>query len=383
MTKGLLRLDLAEGRSGRAKHERLRDHFVRELLAGRLKPGQALPSENCLMQELGVARMTVRQAMGALEEDGLIRRVQGKGSFVQDDARQRLKRGQDIFALVVIETRGGYYPSLLHGFEKAVARINHQAIICSTNEDVGRQADIILQLMDKKVGGVALNPTITQPTPPSHIRQLQEHGIPVVFVHRGVEGATAPLLRLPYAEEGRMAARALLERGHRRVVFFTSELSTPTARECETAFRETMQATGDASVESVAVAEWAIAAPEEPGKPVLERLFSRADRPTAIFTTFDSMAETIYLLLMQMGLRVPEDVSLISEGGTWRQGAIAKRLTSVVVDEAATGDKAVSLLHEMRCGARPIDDNEEFTLQLGFYEGETLGAASLRKCLVS
>jgi hypothetical protein len=30
------------------------------------------------------------------------------------------------------------------------------------------------------------------------------------------------------------------------------------------------------------------------------------------------------------------------------------------------------LLHEMRCGKRPIDDNEEFVLHLELYEGETL-----------
>ena len=37
---------------------------------------------------------------------------------------------------------------------------------------------------------------------------------------------------------------------------------------------------------------------------------------TAIFTTFDSVAELIYLLLMSLAVRVPEDVALVSFGGT-------------------------------------------------------------------
>ena len=85
----------------------------------------------------------------------------------------------------------------------------------------------------------------------------------------------------------------------------------------------------------------------------LQRVFARPDPPTAIVASFDSLAETIYLLLPRLGLRVPEDVSLVGEGGAWREGAITRRLTSAVIDEVATGHKAVALLHEMRSGKRP------------------------------
>ena len=98
------------------------------------------------------------------------------------------------------------------------------------------------------------------------------------------------------------------------------------------------------------------------------------DPPTAIFASFDREAEVLYLLLQRLGLRVPQDVSLLGFGGTWREGAITRRLSSVVVDEIATGAQAVALLHEMRDGNRPIDNNEQIVLQLNLYEGETLGA---------
>ena len=81
----------------------------------------------------------------------------------------------------------------------------------------------------------------------------------------------------------------------------------------------------------------------------------------------------IYLRLTQLGLRVPQDISLLGFGGSWRDGALTRRLSSVVIDAAATGHQAVSLLHEMRCGSRPLDDNTEIVLELDLYEGETLG----------
>jgi GntR family transcriptional regulator, arabinose operon transcriptional repressor len=372
MKKGLLRLDLRKDRLGRPKYQRLRDHLANEMLAGRLKPGQAIPSENTLVQSLGLARMTVRQAMVSLESDGLIRRVQGKGNFVHEEARRKLKRGLDVFALVVPETREGFYPSLLHGFETAAAELHHQTIICRTADDVGRQAGIILQLIDKKVGGVAINPTTPQPTPAYQIRQVQERGIPVVLCHRGVEGISAPLLALPYREIGRLAGKTLAEHGHRKAAFFTAQPS-PAVRQREEGLQEAGREGGcDLRVESVYLVERPIKAREESCWAALREVFAGLDPPTAIFTSFDSMAEMIYLMLPRLGLRVPQDVSLLGCGGSWRDSALIRQITSVVVDELALGQKAVALLHEMRRGDRAIDDNEQFTMELSLSDGQTL-----------
>jgi GntR family transcriptional regulator, arabinose operon transcriptional repressor len=129
MKERLLDLDLRQESSAEPKRERLKNHFVNEIVAGRLRPGQMLPSDRCLEKILGIARMTVSQAMASLEIDGLIRRVPGKGTFVEDDVQRKLPRGLDIFALVVLETHRGFYPSLLHGFEAAAGEIHHQTII--------------------------------------------------------------------------------------------------------------------------------------------------------------------------------------------------------------------------------------------------------------
>lgn len=373
----LLRIDLGDDRSGQPKYERLKEHLVNAMAAGRLKPGQALPSVSQLARASGLAKMTVNQAMVSLENDGLIRREQGKGSFVQADARRKLNRGQDIFALVVPESRVGFYPSLLHGFETAASDVQHQTLICSTDNNVERQADIVLQLLDKEVGGVAMVPT-TMPTTPAHqVRQLQKHGVPVVFCHRRVEGISAPLLAIPFRDVGKMAGKAFAENGHQHVVLIDSH-RTPVFSAWEEGLLDALQADGNkARLESCSVANSNVMR-EEDVLAVLKNVFDRPDAPTAIFAPFDSLAEMIYMLLPRIGLRVPEDVSVVGFGGSWRESILARRLTSVVVDEIATGQKAVSLLHELRRGDRPIDDNEEFVLPVGLYEGETLAKPASR-----
>lgn len=47
------------------------------------RPGDGVPAESALAEEFGVARMTVRAALNALEADGLIERIQGRGTFVR------------------------------------------------------------------------------------------------------------------------------------------------------------------------------------------------------------------------------------------------------------------------------------------------------------
>jgi GntR family transcriptional regulator len=57
----------------------------RRINTGLWQPGQKLPTLDALALEFGVARVTVRQAMGILESEGLIWRKQGKGTFVAAD----------------------------------------------------------------------------------------------------------------------------------------------------------------------------------------------------------------------------------------------------------------------------------------------------------
>jgi len=86
-------LDLAPpvDRSGPPIHEQIARRLVAAIAAGELRAGERLPAERELSRALGVSRMTVRQALGALERDGLVRRVVGRGggTFVRERKVER------------------------------------------------------------------------------------------------------------------------------------------------------------------------------------------------------------------------------------------------------------------------------------------------------
>ncbi|MCD7852476.1 MAG: GntR family transcriptional regulator, partial [Oscillospiraceae bacterium] len=61
----------------------------RNISAGTLSPGDLLPSESELCKTFGISRSTVRQAIGALESEGLVVRKQGRGTFVAEPKGRR------------------------------------------------------------------------------------------------------------------------------------------------------------------------------------------------------------------------------------------------------------------------------------------------------
>src|SRR4051812_1934339 len=64
-------------------YHQLKASILRDIDAGRWRPGEQLPTEDALMTRFHVSKITVRQALRDLQQLGYIRREQGRGTFVQ------------------------------------------------------------------------------------------------------------------------------------------------------------------------------------------------------------------------------------------------------------------------------------------------------------
>lgn len=87
--------DASEGRSEpqRPLYETLKDHVRGRVESGEWPAGHRVPSENEFVEMLGVSRMTVNRALRELATEGLLLRIQGKGSFVAPKKRSSLFQG--------------------------------------------------------------------------------------------------------------------------------------------------------------------------------------------------------------------------------------------------------------------------------------------------
>ena len=66
------------------RYQAVKDWLVDRIGSGALRPDDRTPSENELVAELGVSRMTANRALRELAAEGVLRRVQGLGTFVAD-----------------------------------------------------------------------------------------------------------------------------------------------------------------------------------------------------------------------------------------------------------------------------------------------------------
>lgn len=86
--RSLSRSDLSQ--SAVPRYLQLATLFRRRIETGQWKLGEQIPTVDDLATECGVARATIRQALGLLDAEGLISRFRAKGSFVTERPQDRL-----------------------------------------------------------------------------------------------------------------------------------------------------------------------------------------------------------------------------------------------------------------------------------------------------
>lgn len=324
-----------------------------------------------------VASKTVRAVRKAMQEVNYLPPFPRPGLRNTPKSPAGKEQRLSAFALIMPKLEGALFPSVQEGFEEEARKLHHQIVVCNTDNDVYCQANTIIQLLQKRIAGVAIIAATAAPSPPSHIQVLQDAGIPVVMLHRPVSGVRAPLIQLPFDDIGQEVGRLFLQHGHRRIAFF-SRIQSPSSTSLESALRQTLTAAGGELPEELVYYEnpfnTTMLPDEEAGvDQALERMLSLPDhrRPTALYAN-DALAEFIYLTLLRMGVCIGEDISMLGFGSQRRDSAIQSCLSSVTVDEVAIGRQAVNLLLQIVEGKRLINDDETFSIPLGIYSGKTL-----------
>ncbi len=123
----------------------------------------------------------MRQSLKMLEDEGVIRRTQGSGSFVTDKvfARKRCMR------IVVITSYIGDYifPSILRGIEEVISAKRYEMVLYATRNSIAREREIVESLSTDAFDGIIVEGTRTAlPNPNlSFYHALREKGVPVVF----------------------------------------------------------------------------------------------------------------------------------------------------------------------------------------------------------
>jgi len=95
----------------RQRYEQVAERIAADIRAGRLAPGDRLPSERDLARRLEVGRASVREAIAALQVSGVIETRPGSGSFVAAGAHERVE-SHDASPSALLEARALLEPAV-------------------------------------------------------------------------------------------------------------------------------------------------------------------------------------------------------------------------------------------------------------------------------
>ncbi|MDQ1306996.1 MAG: LacI family transcriptional regulator [Actinomycetota bacterium] len=167
-----------------------------------------------------------------------------------------------------------------------------------------------------------------------------------------------------------MATRHLLELGHRRIAFLAGRPGSRSSAQRFDGYRHALDQAGIPVDASLVTGDYYD--PDTRNVPVFE-LLSRPDRPTAIFAANDLSAIATTQVAPVLGLRVPDDLSVIGFDDVPEAAQLRTPLSTVRQPLQQMGGAAASLLLELLAGTKP--EEEHVVLPTSLVRRTTTGPA--------
>lgn len=187
----------------------IKDHleqaFLKNIQTGRWRMNEKIPTEEALIQEYKASRSTIRRAMKLLEDDGLIKAVQGMGRMVIASPENMPKSVGLLFPSGDLHFGIGYH--YLQTLHQATEEAGYSLAIAAGSSAHFGPLDL------QKLNGLLL---VAQHLPPESIRALSQK-IPLVVLGHEAYSIQVPSFFVDYGAQTALATRFLLGRGHTRI----------------------------------------------------------------------------------------------------------------------------------------------------------------------
>jgi len=231
-----------------------------------------------------------------------------------------------------------YAGKVLLGAQEAAAENDQVLMIVNTNSDARLENRGIEALLQHSVDGIIYARMYHQEVElPDALR-----GVPTVLLD-----ATSDRLDLSsVVPDEECAARTVMEHlitaGHRRIGYLNNIDDIPATHGRMAGYRAVLAENGIAFDESLVTAS---ASTTGPGREAAIRLLDRDDRPTAVFCFNDRMAMGAYQAAQLAGLRIPDDLSIVSiDNFELVTDALLPGLTSIALPHYEMGRWAIERL---------------------------------------
>ena len=223
-------------------------------------------------------------------------------------ARGLLRKRTHTLGLLITDIANSFFGEILRGIEEVCRKQGYSIFICNTDRDPATVAEYVGVLREKQVDGVLIvGGGVSGPQP---FDVLPAYRVPVVVLGRF--DAPLPAARINYLKGGWKAAKHLIELGHRRIGVILGPRKSTTSHDIMRGYRQAFAEHGvtvanDAMLHGDAQAASALSC--------AERLLRTASRPTGLLAVNDHIAMGSIRAARNLGLRVPQDISIVGFDG--------------------------------------------------------------------
>ncbi|WP_046226607.1 GntR family transcriptional regulator [Paenibacillus dauci] len=219
-------------------YKQIKQHIQQKITSGELRYRDRVPSEQEMMEEYQVSKITVKNAMIELAEEGWVKRIQGKGTFVSLEPGAR--------PLTATQTGTAYYPYNQHAAPAPVIGLiiptmktrviqklidyteyyanqaGYQLILHITRECATNETEAIRQLTDRHVQGIIVFPTEDEKYSESLLR-LSLDKFPFIFMDRYLRNIETYRVTSDNFAGAYQTVSYLLEKGHRHIALISPD----------------------------------------------------------------------------------------------------------------------------------------------------------------
>jgi LacI family transcriptional regulator len=281
------------------------------------------------------------------------RALSGRG-YVSEDARRRLRdaaerlgyvpnasartlkqRTSRVVGVAVSDLGNQFYANLAAGIEQTLREAEYQMVLVSDNSDRDQEVACARTFLAMRAAGVILTPADAEAA-----GLLARHGLPVVEVDRRLADVPCDGVVIDNGQGAREATLHLLAQGHRRIALLVADTDW-------TSDAGRLQGYVDAHDEVGAPVDERLILPlgfHAPDAEVRIAALLGAHQPTAIFAANNTLAEHAWQVVRRLGLRLPQDVSLVGFDDVPWMAMVEPGITVVAQPSLEMGRRAAQLL---------------------------------------
>jgi GntR family transcriptional regulator, arabinose operon transcriptional repressor len=305
--------DEPEQTNGQPKYVRIMESLRADLTSGQYRTGARLPSEAELVRKFGVSRMTVIKAIRQLQQEGLLVRRTGSGTFA---ASGREEEGR-VFGLLIPDLgQTEIFEPICHGMVRTPSAKTHSLLwghsLATTEHKEEEAESLCWRYIEQKVAGVFFAPVEFSPQREAVNRKilkaLDNAGIPVILLDRtGLPyPATSPydLVGIDNRRAGYIVTDHLLRQGAKQVAFLAREGSAETVDDRIVGYREALLAHGIKRLKNLVVRGDAT-------DTALIKSLVKGQKVDAFVCANDLTAANLMQTLIGLGIRIPDEVRIV------------------------------------------------------------------------